>query len=153
MLCNRRNRLESQSYYDKSRFDLIIIRNVFCFFFFFFFFYPSLEKRHLQCNRWKIIKDDEIKRCTFMMFQAPFVRLRFNYQTLAIRPILMTHVRSSVTPFYTLLLPSTTRNHPTIVCLKHSEVISMVVSSSLRFSPFFVYNRARRFTQIPTNYA
>lgn len=111
------------------------------------------EKRHLQCNRWKIIKDDEIKRCTFMMFQAPFVRLRFNYQTLAIRPILMTHVRSSVTPFYTLLLPSTTRNHPTIVCLKHSEVISMVVSSSLRFSPFFVYNRARKFTQIPTNYA
>lgn len=111
------------------------------------------EKRHLQCNRWKIIKDDEIKRCTFMMFQAPFVRLCFNYQTLAIRPILMTHVRSSVTPFYTLLLPSTTRNHPTIVCLKHSEVISMVVSSSLRFSPFFVYNRARKFTQIPTNYA
>lgn len=111
------------------------------------------EKRHLQCNRWKIIKDDEIKRCTFMMFQTPFVRLRFNYQTLAIRPILMTHVRSSVTPFYTLLLPSTTRNHPTIVCLKHSEVISMVVSSSLRFSPFFVYNRARKFTQIPTNYA
>lgn len=111
------------------------------------------EKCHLQCNRWKIIKDDEIKRCTFMMFQAPFVRLRFNYQTLAIRPILMTHVRSSVTPFYTLLLPSTTRNHPTIVCLKHSEVISMVVSSSLRFSPFFVYNRARKFTQIPTNYA
>lgn len=111
------------------------------------------EKRRLQCNRWKIIKDDEIKRCTFMMFQAPFVRLRFNYQTLAIRPILMTHVRSSVTPFYTLLLPSTTRNHPTIVCLKHSEVISMLVSSSFRFSPFFVYNRARKFAQIRTNYA
>lgn len=111
------------------------------------------EKRRLQCNRWKIIKDDEIKRCTFMMFQAPFVRLRFNYQTLAIRPILMTHVRSSVTPFYTLLLPSTTRNHPTIVCLKHSEVISMLVSSSFRFSPFFVYNRARKFSQIRTNYA
>lgn len=111
------------------------------------------EKRRLQCNRWKIIKDDEIKRCTFMMFQAPFVRLRFNYQTLAIRPILMTHVCSSVTPFYTLLLPSTTRNHPTIVCLKHSEVISMLVSSSFRFSPFFVYNRARKFAQIRTNYA
>lgn len=111
------------------------------------------EKRRLQCNRWKIIKDDEIKRCTFMMFQAPFVRLRFNYQTLAIRPILMTHVRSSVTPFYTLLLPSTTRNHPTIVCLKYSEVISMLVSSSFRFSPFFVYNRARKFAQIRTNYA
>lgn len=112
------------------------------------------EKRRLQCNRWKIIKDDEIKRCTFMMFQAPFVRLRFNYQTLAIRPILMTHVRSSVTPFYTLLLPSTTRNHPTIVCLKYSEVIcSFLPLSDSRHSSYIIAHESlHRFAQIMPNY-
>lgn len=64
--------------------------------------------------------------CTFIVFEVPFVRLGFNYQALAIRPILMTHVRSSVTPFY-----PQQHNRPTIVCLKQSEVISAVSSSRI----------------------
>ena len=89
-----------------------------------------------------------------MMFQAPFVRLRFNYQTLAIRPILMTHVRSSVTPFLHPFTPfDNTQPSNDRLFKAFGSNIDGRFFLSLRFSPFFVYNRARRFTQIPTNYA